>query len=176
MHNTASFAQNKRHRFLLTWGAASMLFGANAAFLAQGLQAAPTSANITPTCQMLTIVNGQAGQINLPPMPALFHSATGSITIKRAGMPAETLPVQATTDTFNGVYAGPFKSINGQTQVTAKGLKLAVLKMVYPPQPSSKATVRIGGNARNGNNLLIDILRYTGPALKISGKINLCVQ
>ncbi len=129
-----------------------------------------------PACQLLTIVNGQAGQINLPGMPARFHSATGTITVSRAGMPAETLPVQATADPFEGVHAGPFKSIKGQNQVTTKGLKKAVLKMVYPPQPTSKATVFVGGNARSGNNLYIDILRYTGPALKISGTINLCVQ
>jgi hypothetical protein len=146
---------------------ASLALTVSGAAFAQGATA--------PTCQALTIVNGQAGQITLPGMPALFHSATGSITIKRAGMPAETLPIQATTDTSEGVYAGPFKSIKSQNQVTTKGLKLAVLKMVYPPQPGSKATVRIGGNARSGNDLVIDILRYTGPALKISGTINLCV-
>ncbi len=160
---------------LLICAAVTTLPIGSAAVLARGAHANSLLANTTPTCQALTIVNGQAGQINLPGIPARFHSAAGSITIKRANMPAETLPIQATTNTFNGVYAGPFKSIKGQTNVTTSGLKLAVLKMVYPPQPASKATVFIGGNSRSGNNLYIDILRYTGPKLKISGTINLCV-
>jgi hypothetical protein len=122
-----------------------------------------------PVCQAVKIVGGKGGAINLPGMPHRFHSASGSLTISNIGpLPAETLPIVATVNPFNGVHAGPFnKALHGS---------LAVLKMVYPPQAkTSVVTVFVGGNARSGNDLFIDTPGYTGPKAFISGTINLCV-